>query len=90
MAVAVAVANLMTSKSARPPLAVGVFAQWGEGKSQFLELIHTAVAARSAAAGPDDPIAHGAVRQVRFNAWQYAEADLWASLVAEVFTHNTP
>lgn len=33
----------------------------------------------------DNPLAHKAVRQVRFNAWQYAETDLWASLVAELF-----
>lgn len=89
---AVAIADLLTARSARPPLAVGVFGQWGEGKSQFLELVHAAVAARSAAAsasgrtsGRADPIAHAQVRQVRFNAWHYAEADVWASLVAELF-----
>jgi hypothetical protein len=30
-------------------------------------------------------LAHQAVRQVRFNAWHYAETGLWASLVAELF-----
>jgi hypothetical protein len=83
---AVAVADLLTSRSARPPLAVGVFGQWGEGKSQFLELVYEAVAARTRAGGGEDPIAHSAVRQVRFNAWHYAETDLWAGLVAELFT----
>ena len=88
---AVAIADLLTARSAQPPLAVGVFGHWGEGKSQFLDLIHTAVADRSAAAaadaaaGREDPIAHAHVRQVRFNAWHYAESDLWASLVAELF-----
>jgi hypothetical protein len=83
---AAAIADLLTSRTAQPPLAVGVFGQWGEGKSQFLGLISDAVTGRAATAGQDDPIAHGAVRQVRFNAWHYAEADLWASLVAEIFT----
>jgi hypothetical protein len=83
---AAAIADLLTSRTAQPPLAVGVFGQWGEGKSQFLDLVSAAVTARATAAGRDDPIAHGAVRQVRFNAWHYAEADLWASLVAEIFT----
>jgi WD40 repeat protein len=82
---AVALADVITARSAQPPLAVGVFGQWGEGKSQFLDLLQAAVAQRTAAAGSTDPIAHGAVRQVRFNAWHYAEADLWASLVAELF-----
>jgi WD40 repeat protein len=83
---AAAIADLLTSRTAQPPLAVGVFGQWGEGKSQFLDLIAAAVTDRAATAGRDDPIAHGAIRQVRFNAWHYAEADLWASLVAEIFT----
>jgi hypothetical protein len=33
----------------------------------------------------DDELTHRAVRQVWFNAWHYAETDLWASLVAELF-----
>ena len=82
---AVAIADLVTARSARPPLAVGVFGQWGEGKSQFLDLVETAVLARATRVGPGDAVTHSAVRQVRFNAWHYAEADLWASLVAELF-----
>jgi hypothetical protein len=39
----------------------------------------------AAAARPDNLLAYSAVRQVRFNAWHYAETDLWASLVAELF-----
>ena len=79
---AVALAELVTAKSAKPPLAVGLFGDWGEGKSHFLELLQEQVAA---AARPDNLLAHSAVRQVVFNAWHYAETDLWASLVAELF-----
>ena len=79
---AVALAELVTAVSARPPLAVGLFGDWGEGKSHFLELLQQQVAA---VARPDNLLAHSAVRQVRFNAWHYAETDLWASLVAELF-----
>ena len=35
---------------------------------------------------PDDRLTHSAVRQVHFNAWHYAETDLWASLVTELFS----
>ncbi len=83
---AVALADVITARSARPPLAVGLFGQWGEGKSLFLELLEEQVRQRATAAGSKDPIAHGWVRQVRFNAWHYAEADLWASIVAELFS----
>ena len=79
---AVALAELITARSARPPLAVGLFGDWGEGKSYFLGLLQQQVAAT---ARPDNPLAHDAVRQVQFNAWHYAETDLWASLVAELF-----
>jgi len=82
---AAALADVITARSARPPLAVGLFGQWGDGKSMFLEMLQEQVSERARAAGPNDPIAHGHVRQVRFNAWHYAEADLWASLVAELF-----
>lgn len=79
---AVALAELITARSARPPLAVGLFGDWGEGKSHFLSLLKDRV---GAAARPDNPLAHNAVRQVWFNAWHYAETDLWASLVSELF-----
>jgi hypothetical protein len=82
LADAVALAELVTAKSATPPLAVGLFGDWGEGKSHFLELLHEQVAA---VARPDNVLAHSAIRQVKFNAWHYAETDLWASLVTELF-----
>ncbi|HEU5161173.1 MAG TPA: P-loop NTPase fold protein [Streptosporangiaceae bacterium] len=80
---AVAVAELICARSARPPLAVGLFGEWGEDKGHFLELVQQQV---TATARPDNPLAHSAVRQVRFNAWHYAETELWRSLVAEMFT----
>ncbi|MFK0279454.1 P-loop NTPase fold protein [Streptomyces sp. NPDC090499] len=75
-----AVAELVTARSARPPLAVGLFGDWGEGKSHFLDLLGQQVDALSRI-----PLANKYVRQVRFNAWHYAETSLWASLVTEMF-----
>ena len=83
---AAALADLITAKSAPPPLAVGVFGQWGDGKSLFLDMVESAVSDRAKSARPGDPVTHHFVRQIRFNAWHYAETDLWASLVAELFT----
>ncbi|MGW3447392.1 P-loop NTPase fold protein [Streptomyces sp. NPDC001076] len=75
-----AVAELVTTRSASPPLAVGLFGDWGEGKSHFLKLLGQQVDALSGS-----PLAYKYVRQVHFNAWHYAETSLWASLVAEMF-----
>ncbi|WP_344441488.1 P-loop NTPase fold protein [Kitasatospora nipponensis] len=77
-----ALAELITARSARPPLAVGLFGDWGTGKSHFLELLRREVAT---VARPGNELARQAVRQVRFNAWHYAETSLWTSLVAELF-----
>lgn len=82
VAEATALAELITSRSARPPLAVGLFGEWGEGKSHFVRLLAEQVAV---SARRRDAFSHRHVRQIRFNAWHYAETDLWASLVAEIF-----
>ncbi|MET8999446.1 P-loop NTPase fold protein [Amycolatopsis sp. NPDC004169] len=79
---ATALAELITARTARPPLAVGLFGDWGAGKSHFLSLLWQEV---DATARSGNSLAHSAVRQIRFNAWHYAETDLWASLVAELF-----
>ena len=79
---AIAVAELITARSARPPLAVGLFGDWGEGKSHFLSLLQSQV---EATIQTGNPLVHTFVRQARFNAWHYAETDLWASLITELF-----
>ncbi len=79
---AASLAELVVARSVAPPLAVGVFGDWGSGKSVFLRLLAQQV---QIAAGRGDDLSHDAVRQVWFNAWHYAETDLWASLVAEIF-----
>ena len=85
---AAALAEMITARSARPPLAIGLFGDWGEGKTHFLRRIadHVGKLAASARDDPDDRLTHSAVRQVHFNAWHYAETDLWASLVTELFS----
>jgi hypothetical protein len=85
---AAALAEMITAQSVRPPLAIGLFGDWGEGKTHFLGCIaeHVDKLASVARDHPDDRLTYSAVRQVRFNAWHYAETDLWASLVSELFS----
>src|SRR5439155_4537827 len=85
---AAALAEMITAQSVSPPLAIGLFGDWGEGKTHFLRRIadHVDKLASVASDDPEDRLTYSAVRQVRFNAWHYAETDLWASLVTELFS----
>ncbi|MGY4772843.1 P-loop NTPase fold protein (plasmid) [Kribbella sp. CWNU-51] len=77
-----ALASLMASRGLRPPLTIGLFGPWGSGKSFLLNRIGTMLNEFSKPGAPDGYLDQ--VRIVRFNAWQYAEANLWASLVDHV------
>jgi KAP family P-loop domain len=82
-----AFANLIAYKGLQPPLAIGLFGQWGSGKSFFMEKLREQIfdkaqlAAKEKAASPF----HKNIVQVTFNAWHYNEENLWASLVATIF-----
>jgi cell division protein FtsB len=82
-----AFANLIAYKGLQPPLAIGLFGQWGSGKSFFMEKLREQIfdkaqsAAKQKAASPF----HKNIVQVTFNAWHYNEENLWASLVATIF-----
>lgn len=86
-----ALAEVVASRTARPPLAIGIFGQWGEGKSHFIGLLHEEISQIADSADSQQDAAtvntaqHRFIRQVRFNAWHYSETDLWASLVSEIF-----
>jgi KAP family P-loop domain len=89
-----AFARLICLKEAEPPLSIGLFGGWGSGKSTFMQLLEREIDAltsrvREAAKAPAAPKPNvafvGNVVQVRFNAWHFADANLWASLTAEFF-----
>lgn len=85
-----AFAELICLETARPPLSIGLFGDWGSGKTFFMERLKESVdrvaesARRTLDDGEETPfVPH--VAQIRFNAWHYADANLWASLTAEFF-----
>lgn len=95
-----AFARLICLKDARPPLSIGLFGGWGAGKSTFMERLEKAIDAITHAealrrenvkAGRAKPQPTGTpeflnrVAHIRFNAWQYSDANLWASLTTEFF-----
>ena len=64
------------------PLSIGLFGEWGSGKSYFMGLLRGQVA--TLADSPDDRYCREIV-QIGFNAWHYADSNLWASLGDEIF-----
>jgi hypothetical protein len=83
-----AFAYLITSTQLVPPLAIGLFGDWGSGKSYFLRSLQhrvDCVAEAVEKAGQDKPPYHNRIVQIEFNAWQYVEGDLWASLLEHLF-----
>jgi hypothetical protein len=88
-----AFARLICFDQTPPPLSIGLFGDWGSGKSTFMESLQREIASL-AASQPSDvsrTAAENAPRfvknivQIRFNAWHFADANLWASLTAVFF-----
>jgi KAP family P-loop domain len=84
-------ASVLASVDVTPPLSVGLFGDWGSGKSFFMGKLRERIQrlADAAKAQPNARSAfcgqRGAVVQIDFNAWHYMDADLWSSLAVRVF-----
>src|SRR5690606_27908789 len=64
------------------PLAIGLFGDWGTGKSFFMNRLRRFV---GQLAGRGESWCKDIV-QIEFNAWHYIESNLWASLVEHILT----
>lgn len=84
-------ASVLASTKVTPPLSVGLFGDWGSGKSFFMNKLRERIdqLAAAAHAHPNEESwfcgKRGAVVQIDFNAWHYMDADLWSSLAVRVF-----
>jgi hypothetical protein len=79
---AAAFARLILDKDVQPPLSIGLLGDWGSGKSFFIEQIKKSVAAFREEGRPE---LHRHVVEIEFNAWHASDANLWASLITEIF-----
>src|SRR5258708_1053447 len=82
-----ALAALIAAKSTVPPLSIGLFGDWGSGKTYFMHLLADRIKTITAASKSGDPDLPGYCQNVvhiEFNAWQYIDADLWASLATHI------
>jgi hypothetical protein len=85
------IAYVLTSRQVHPPLSLGLFGDWGSGKSFFMDKLRNAVAAiadryyREEKATGNTSQWCTRVVQIDFNAWHYSDANLWACLVAHIY-----
>jgi hypothetical protein len=86
--------SVLAARHLETPLAIGLFGDWGSGKSFFMRRLQERIGLlteRSAQAEEqDEPTLYCShVRQVTFNAWLYADSDIWPSFAAQVFRSVT-
>jgi KAP family P-loop domain len=75
-------ANVIAERQTPMPLSFGLFGEWGSGKTTFMGLLHRQVETLAASR---DPAYHTDIVQISFNAWHYADSNLWASLGDTIF-----
>lgn len=73
-------ASLIADAATPMPLSIGLFGEWGSGKSTFMGLLRGQVDELQGKPGY-----HADIHQIGFNAWHYADTNLWASLGHEIF-----
>ena len=79
--------SVLAAKDVKPPVSIGLFGEWGSGKTFFMrqmekEFNHIKTQARQVQ-GETAYCAN--IVQLWFNAWHYIEESIWASLAAEIF-----
>jgi acylphosphatase len=86
------VASVLAAKQLETPLAVGLFGDWGSGKSFFMHRMQERIAQlaelSAQAEGKEKEersLYCSYVLQIPFNAWLYSDSDIWPSLAARVF-----
>lgn len=82
-----ALAYVIAAKQTHPPLAIGLFGEWGSGKTFLMKHLRRRIddlasGARTQNASERTFLGH--IAQIEFNAWHYQEGDLWASLVDHI------
>jgi hypothetical protein len=75
-------AKLLAARDVNPPIALGLFGNWGSGKTFFMGLMQHHVKVLTNGKDPDY-VRRAA--QIDFNAWHYEDTNLWASIAVRVF-----
>jgi hypothetical protein len=86
--------SVLAARQIETPLAIGLFGDWGSGKTFFMRRLQERVGllTESSATAEDagEPTLYCSnVRQVTFNAWLYSDSDIWPTFAAQVFRSIT-
>ena len=79
-------------KQVRPPLSLGLFGDWGSGKSFFIAKLRESIKQIEANYRRDEKKTGTPsqwctrVLQIDFNAWHFSDANLWASFVTRIYS----
>lgn len=84
-----ALCSVITSRDLDPPVSIGLFGDWGSGKTFFMSLMRQQVTrlatrARQAEARNEATSYCAAVAQIDFNAWHFVDTNMWASIVTRI------
>src|SRR5579859_4220214 len=79
--------SVIAAKDVEPPISVGLFGDWGSGKTFFMQKMEQELnfIGRNAQRSSGGTAYCSNIVQLWFNAWHYADANLWASLVSHIF-----
>jgi hypothetical protein len=85
------IANVLTFKQVQPPLALGLFGDWGSGKTFFMGKLRRYVNRIAGYYQREEQTTKAEakwcsrVAQIDFNAWHFSDSNLWASLVTRIY-----
>jgi cell division septum initiation protein DivIVA len=85
-----AMATLLASRALEPPLALGLFGDWGTGKTFFMTKLQDRIRSKAKfeRVKPESKTRTSyrtSIVQINFNAWHYIDKELWASLANAIF-----
>jgi ATPases with chaperone activity, ATP-binding subunit len=78
-----ALCMVLAAKEIEPPISLGLFGDWGSGKSFFMKKMEDWFKRLKDQYQPGSPYCSHIV-QLKFNAWHYSDTNLWASLTAAI------
>ena len=85
------IAHVLTFKQVQPPLALGLFGDWGSGKTFFMGKLRRYIDQVAGHYQKEEQKNKGEsqwcsrVAQIEFNAWHFSDSNLWASLVTRIY-----
>jgi hypothetical protein len=78
-----ALCMVLAARDIEPPISLGLFGDWGSGKSFFMKKMEDWFKRLKIQNQHGSPYCSNII-QLKFNAWHYSDTNLWASLTAAI------